>query len=413
MKKIKNTLKITLLLLLAICTLAGCGNSVATLTPAPMPEYPDVDGSSGYSVSGNATDTNGNPLEGVQMQIGKKLFAVTDSNGHYKISGLEGENKIIPFFYNYKFDNAEFTVKSESKVDISGTNSAKYMIDFATTSNSTYKTPIYGVTYRVNGKDYSADNYKEAFAENLTGKVTVTPSKAGFSFMPETLDVYAGTTAQFTAVPNSDRYSVSGNIDISSLSEDEMVQTVQMYVDGALATTSYVDFVYSPDGDYKQVMKYQIDGLDPNKSGGHNITYKINGGESMQRVNVTAPTKTADFKYFVTKTVDVKLDISIFDIDVNTLPDGYALDYDIKVYDENGEFVKKYSGRDITEEDVVIWRGAVLEIEGMLIDSTGGGSDEFIRSIKESKTISEADMRKDYAGSHYKIRTSLRTYRPD
>ncbi len=419
MKNKTKKLKISILLFMLVFLFAGCSGGVENLSPAPLPEYPQTDGGSGYTIEGYAKDKNGNPLEGVQFKISDKLYSISDEDGYYEINGIEGTQKIKPVFYDYEFESGEFEVTKSGTHNISGTNAKEYMIDFSTVANHQQSAKIYGVSYEINGKIYSADDYSTAFADKLSGKTTVTPTKEGFTFSPTSMDVYSSASVSFTAIPNENRYSVSGNIDISGLADDESVQTVEMYLDGKLATNSYIEYSYNQDGTMETKMKYRIDGLDAAKSGGYNISYKINGTESIQKINVTGETKTADFKYYITKTVDVKLKVSGLDNDIFELPDGYFIDYDLYVYDDDGTLVKRYSGRDITRENVVIWRGAQIVIEGLyraapetLEDGTLVYPDT--KRISETENISESDMRKEYyEGEYFEIRTSLRTYRPD
>lgn len=418
MKNIKKQLKISILLLLLVFLFAGCAGGVENLAPAEMPEYPTVDGGSGYTIEGYAKDTKGNPLEGVQFKISDKLHAVTDKNGYYEINGLSGKQKVVTMFYDYEFAQGEFEVSSGGTHNVSGTNAKEYMIEFATVSNSAQDANVYGVSYVINGKAYSADDYSKAFADKLSGKTTVTPTKEGFTFQPTSADVYSSGNVQFKAIPNEDRYSVSGEIDISSLGEDDSIQIVQMFVDGKLATNSFVEYSYNQDGTMKTTMKYQIDGLSSEKSGGYSISYKINNVESIQKVNVTGKTTTANFKYYITKTVDVKLDISLFADEVIELPEGCFIDYDLNVYDEDGTFVKRYSGRDIVRENVVIWRGCTIEIDGLFRDAPYTSGETIVypdtKKMSETETVTESDMRNDYYdGEYFEIRTSLRTYRPN
>lgn len=418
MKKIKNQLKISILLLLLVFLFAGCSGGVSDLTPSEMPEYPTVDGGSGYTIEGYAKDKNGNPLEGVQLKISDKLHAVTDENGYYEINGLSGSQKVVPMFYDYEFTQGEFEVTSGGTHNVSGTNAKEYMIEFSAVSNATQDAKVYGVSYEINGKAYSADDYSKAFADKLSGKTIVTPTKEGFTFEPTSADIYSSGSVQFKAVPNDDRYSVSGEIDISSLDAEDSIQTVQMFVDGKLATNSFVEYSYNQDGTLETTMKYKIDGLSMSKSGGYTISYKINNTESIQKINVKEKTTTANFKYYITKTVDVKLDISLFDDSEMTLPDGCFIDYDLNVYDEDGSFVKRYSGRDLVRENVVIWRGCTIEIDGLFRDAPHSSGDTIVypdtKKISETEKVSESDMRNDYFdGEYFEIRTSLRSYRPD
>lgn len=414
--KIKIKLIITICLL--IFMLGGCQSSLASLEPAEKPQYPQIDGESGYSVEGYAKDKNGNALQGVQLEIEDKVYAITDENGYYKIYGIEGEKEIRPVFYDYEFESGEFTVSGKTTQDLSGTNAKTYMVTFDSYASHNQSVEIFGVSYQINGKSYSGDDDQKAFLEKLSGKTTITPQKEGFTFIPESMDVYSQTNAKFTAVPNGERYSVSGSIDISSFDSEDYIQTVEMYVDGKLATDSYIEYSYESDGTQLREMKYRIDGLDKTTSS-HAISYKINGTESIQKINVTQATTDADFKYYITKEVDIKLDISDLDSDWIELPSEYFIDYDIYVYDEDDTLVKRYSGKDITREGVVIWRGAKIEVTGLfrapdevLDDGTVVVSD--MKSISKTVTVSESDMRADYyEGEYFEIRTSLRTYRPD
>lgn len=415
MKNITKKLKIALLVCILVFALTGCGTAVDKLEPQPMPEYPQVESGVGYVVEGVATDTTGKPLGGVQLKIDGKIHAITDDSGYYKISGLEGSNKILPVFYDYEFTSGEFEVSKSIKFDLTGTNAKKYMITFDSYSNSNQATEVFGVVYEIGGKFYSGDDNSKAFMENLSGKTTITPHKDGFTFLPSSLDVYAGTNAKFTAVANSDRYSVSGDIDISSFDSDEYVSEVEIYLDGKLAGTSYTEYSYA-NGTEQRMMKYKIDGLDPAKAGGYQISYKIGGVDSIQKLSVSSHTTSADFKYYLTKEIDIKLSFSALG-DLEELPAGYILDCDINVYDEDGTFIKRYSCRNLTKEGIVVWRGATVEVVGVYkeadyTDANGNTVYTELKEVEETDKISESDMRKDYInGNYFEIRVSPRTIR--
>ncbi len=414
----RKKLKLISLLLLLTILFTGCTQNLENLNPIPMPDYPQTEGDSGYKISGVATDKNGNSLEGVQIKIADKLYAITDENGYYQVSGLEGEQKVKAVFHDYEFETKEFTVNQATKQDIKGTNAKKYMVTFDSYAGFDQNVEVFGVQYQINGKWYSGDDNQKAFIENLEGKTTITPYKEGFTFTPEKMDVYSTTNAKFTANPSDGKYSISGNIDISGFESDEHISAVDIYVNGKLATQSYMQYSYSNMGEEVREMKYRIDGLDK-EAGNYEITYKINDVQSIQKLTVSGPTTEANFKYYLTKEVDIKLDITGVDSDLLELPNGYFLDYDIRVYDEDGTFVKKYSGRDPLREGVVIWRGAKLEITGLFKTPDEIGTDGTVissemRQFDETEKISESDMRKDYfEGEYFKVRASLRRYDPD
>jgi hypothetical protein len=65
----------------------------------------------GYSVSGHVTDTDGNPLPGVNISAGYGYSAITDSQGDYSISGLpSGTYRIIPSLTDYFFAPSRRTI---------------------------------------------------------------------------------------------------------------------------------------------------------------------------------------------------------------------------------------------------------------------------------------------------------------
>lgn len=69
-----------------------------------------------HSISGNVTDENGNPIEGVRIQSGYTHFTYTDRNGTYLLQGLIDSHRTVSASKDlYSFKPAEQQVKIDGR----------------------------------------------------------------------------------------------------------------------------------------------------------------------------------------------------------------------------------------------------------------------------------------------------------
>ena len=149
----------------------------AESTEARVPTEPE------YAVHGTITDTDGNALADVTVQVGDKT-AVTDEEGIWEITGLsEGEYTLVASQENYAFSPKEVTLSGEQ----SSTEVALEIVPaiFGTILDL-FGNPIAGVTVEVADKTAVTDEDGIwEIIELSEGDYTVLASKDGYPFAPK------------------------------------------------------------------------------------------------------------------------------------------------------------------------------------------------------------------------------------
>lgn len=394
MKKI-----ITAILILALLmSLAACGGTNVENKPKPAEKEGLSFEGGGYQVNGRLVDKAGNPLPNALIYTGKYIRAITDKDGYYVIKGLKGDEVITPKFMGYKFDRKNAEVNSTSTENFVGDK--EYGITMETKLPNGLRS--YEGYYLINGKQYKNDATGSAYLTKIHGRLTVTAISNRYDFKEATKFVYSDGTVEFNVEPKDKFYNISGKIDMSSVTEQKDMPKLFVYVDGKKYsdTRSSSKTVYNDDGSIKDEVTYSYDvyGLDPTKKGGYKITIvDENGKIASDAVTVTKATSEANFVYRKTKEIafeisprhteriinDAKVHDSSYTFDIK------KLDYTIKVFDENGNLIKKYygDGGDIDEShegddfevgklyltDIVVWAGCKVEFEGDYVDRVTAG----------------------------------------
>lgn len=175
-----------LLLLAALgLFLAACGG-----TPQPDP----------YTVAGTIADSNGSPLEGVNVSFGDAAEAVTtDADGKWQRTNLHGDVIVTPTHADFAFAPKSQTV-SEAADDVNFT--ALRLFTGAGTVFDDGGDRIPNVTINLEHADLSKVTTTDASGKweqpGLYGTVTVTPEDPAYTFSPPTQELSAAaTTANF------------------------------------------------------------------------------------------------------------------------------------------------------------------------------------------------------------------------
>ena len=202
---LSRTHRVHALLILMCLLITGCGGGGG--------ESPE------YSVSGKITDASGTGVPGVEIGISGTQFpgtvATSDSEGKWQADGLKGIVTVTPrldgWFFTPSFkkvdkaaDDINFTATREpQEYSISGVVSDEQGAGLA------------DVTIKIAG-----EVSKEAITgadgtwgtDGLTGTVTVTPEKEGWSFAPPSREVaQADSSLNFTGTPDAGLLTVELN----------------------------------------------------------------------------------------------------------------------------------------------------------------------------------------------------------
>lgn len=202
---LSRTHRVHALLILMCLLITGCGGGGG--------ESPE------YSVSGKITDASGTGVPGVEIGISGTQFpgtvATSDSEGKWQADGLKGIVTVTPrldgWFFTPSFkkvdkaaDDINFTATREpQEYSISGVVSDEQGAGLA------------DVTIKIAG-----EVSKEAITgadgtwgtDGLTGTVTVTPEKEGWSFAPPSREVaQADSSVNFTGTPDAGLLTVELN----------------------------------------------------------------------------------------------------------------------------------------------------------------------------------------------------------
>ncbi|MEG1519626.1 MAG: carboxypeptidase-like regulatory domain-containing protein [Clostridia bacterium] len=357
MKKIISLI----LVMVMLFAFVGCGGVSKKPAPEELPVM-EFEKGNGYTVTGRVTDQSGNPLPQANVIIEKKVRAITDKDGNYKVTSLEGDNKITIEFNKYKFFKNDVVVKGETKLDFMGTNN--YSISAVATID---KNPIFGVKYKVGAREFTTDEYGTMRASNNTGKTTVTPSHPSFDFYPQTMEVYASGNQplNFTAVPKAKTYAVSGYINVNAPSEDFVLPNLTILVDGIRSANVVTERKY----DYEKqknytVYRYTVYGLNPEKKGGYTLSLvDSEGNYSKETIKVTEPVKNANFEFKMTKKFYFPLNVKLAGGIVPTPEQLQTMTYNIKVVDDKNEDVASFKGTGNTTNAIDAWTGCRISID--------------------------------------------------
>lgn len=400
MKKIISVI----LCLVIVLSLAGCSN-IKTLPKKEEAPYPEVTATDGYTVTGVVKDKNGNPIPNVTILSSGKVRGITNKDGEYKVSGLVGTVTLTPTFSNYTFTNKDVSVSGSGKVDFVGKNS--YTLSAST--NFSGGTRMYQTVYEVDGKLYAGDASGTLYLDNRNGKSTITPKSDYFDFTPTSKDVYYGEQATFTAKPKQDTMTISGTIDTSKLTDKDVVPTLFIAVDGKRYTDVVTNYSYDYVNDKQTMtMSYTIYGL-PKKDAGYTISMvDENGNTSAQSFVVKENSSSVNFALNITRKFN--LIIKPTNKDSVTGFNANKLDYTLIVKDESGNIVKKYYGSGDYYENISVWAGCVVYIEGEYFDKT---QSPVIHLEYEDWINITAAMMRDNDTTDYEMTFRMVTYTED
>ena len=299
MKKIIALILVTVSLL----TFTACSGGEDQPTPV-APEYPEFSLADGYVATGVVVDKNGNPLPGATLTVDKEVRGVTDSDGKYKITGLVGEKIVEIEFNRYDFikDRIKITEETSSDVNFVGTNS--YEVN---ASSNIKGNQVFGVTYNIDngGKTRSVvDKYSTTTKLTaLAGRTRITPKHDFYTFSPEYIDVYSSNDrVSFSATPNDATFSVSGQIFMEGMNDEDFMQPDLEIVDAktlqVLASVEYETDWNSPNR--QMVAKYKVYGLEKGKEYTLQIRDK-EGNLSTEKIVVSESENEGDFEFEMTR----------------------------------------------------------------------------------------------------------------
>lgn len=366
MKKIISII----LVIVTLFAFVGCGGVADKPAPSPLPpmEFEEADG---YTVTGKVTDQSGNPLPKANLIVNKKVRGTTDEDGNYKITALEGENKITVEYHGYKFFKNDIVVNDATAVNFSGTNNYSIMAN-ATVNNST----IYGVKFKVGNRVVEADTSGFLNVSNNVGKTTITPTHPSYDFYPSSVDVYynQGQPISFKAVPKGETYSVSGFINVNNASEDFVMPNLTILVDGARATDVTVEHKYNYEtGKDTIIYRYTVYGLNKNKKEGYTLSYVDSEGNfSKQTIVVKEPVKNANFDYQISKKFYFEVNGKFPDGVVPTDDELSKMKFTYTIFNEKNEEVANNSGTTQNVGPIHGWAGCRITIN-VSIDVTVDG----------------------------------------
>ena len=156
-----------------------------------------------YSISGTVTDMLGNGIPDVTVRVdvaGDPVQDMTDSQGNYTITGVSGGNYVVwatkdGYVFAPEFHNVTITTVNQHNINFAGSSGSG---DGGEDGDNTISgkvldgagAAIEGVTIRLTGASvltaFTNDSGEFSFTNMPNGSYTITPSKSGYTFTPET-----------------------------------------------------------------------------------------------------------------------------------------------------------------------------------------------------------------------------------
>lgn len=194
--------------------LAASDNSGNAATPVSY-EF-TITGPPVHFVAGVITDAAGSPEQGVRVEAGG-LFAISDAQGRYQITGLAAGNyTVVPGKDDRSFEPEQQTVTvPPDAVAIDFT--ARPGFDISGTVVTADGDPLAGVTV-TDGMhvDVTGQTGEWEFADVPAGSYTIIPSLSGWEFAPPTIDVtvnaQVGNSLGNQFVASVETFDVTGTI---------------------------------------------------------------------------------------------------------------------------------------------------------------------------------------------------------
>lgn len=208
-----------------------------------------------YRIVGRVTDTDGNPLAAVTMELSGDAQAtvLTDGNGYYQfVDLLAGNYTVRPSLTGWTFTPAQRQIDLTDHVDdadFQGTQQT-YALSGRVTVGTFDGPPLEGVTISVDGRQTTTDDQGRWEIAGLpAGDYTIVPSLANYEFDPSSIDQTITnadvTDLNFRAIPTG--FSISGMV---TDEQGNRLEGVRVIVDGRIAVTS-------------ETGRYHIGGIDP------------------------------------------------------------------------------------------------------------------------------------------------------
>lgn len=183
--------------------------------PSSNVNFTAVPKSAGYSVSGRVTDQYGAGITDVLVFLGRGFGTVrTGSNGFWSASELSGDVTVTPAKTGLVFAPVTVTVSgSSSNVDFVGNPVTNAYTVSGKVIDSRNGSGLYKVSFTFSGGfgRTQSDVYGNWSKSGLYGTVTVTPSRPGWTFVPESR-VVTGTDSlvDFSGTPTGSSASDGG-----------------------------------------------------------------------------------------------------------------------------------------------------------------------------------------------------------
>ncbi|MEK8018246.1 MAG: carboxypeptidase regulatory-like domain-containing protein, partial [Candidatus Parabeggiatoa sp.] len=169
-----------------------------------------------YSASGTILDQNGQPVDGVTVQVADKTV-ITDETGQWKITELpKGQHEVSAFKAGYTFDSQAFTVEDEDVVIAFSDKSTPPAKEYLASGQilDEFGKPIPGVTIQIGEKTVVTDASGEwAITDLPEGEYQVIATKDNYTFPVKacavgndencTVKLKPGSVLNVKVVPNS------------------------------------------------------------------------------------------------------------------------------------------------------------------------------------------------------------------
>lgn len=171
----------------------------------------DVSFEGTYRADGRVRDADGSAVSSVSLDFsGGHRSVYTDSYGHWTRDGLFGDVTVTPLLSDWTFNPPSHTITSP---DYEYSFTRTYTVSGRVTDQQGNGVRSVAITFSGGHRSSFTDENGYWTKEGLSGPITVTPNPTGYTFDPQYLIVdKPSSNVDFTAIPQSTGYSVSGRV---------------------------------------------------------------------------------------------------------------------------------------------------------------------------------------------------------